>query len=175
MLDCGAGLGGASAAMRARGWLVKTLDIDPKFGTDIVADLRTYHYTGPRLDLLWVSAPCDEFAREFMPWSRTGKAPDPSIVQGGRRLIAECQPRYYVIENVVGAQWWIGKSDQHVGPFHLWTNLPPIGKPKLNTRNKESMSSSAAEERAKIPYALSLAVALTVETAIEMPLFAVRP
>lgn len=170
MLDLCAGLGGASQAMRTRGWTVWTLDYDAQFKTDIVADVRDYHWAGGALDLIWASPPCDEFAREFMPWSATGKTPSLELVDACKRIIAECRPRYYVIENVKGAQWHLGKADQKIDPFYLWTNLPPIGRPRLNMRRKENMSSSWAAERAMIPYALSEAVARTVEQQIQMVL-----
>lgn len=69
MLDLCCGLGGASKAMKERGWDVITVDIDPEFNPTIVADLRTFHYSGPRPDLVWASPPCTEFSKYSMPES----------------------------------------------------------------------------------------------------------
>src|SRR5574341_1069536 len=100
MFDSCCGLKGASRAMSERGWKIITLDNDPKFNPDIVADIREYHYKGPRPDLMWFSPPCNEFAREWMPWCRLDIAPDMSIVLACKRVIEETQPRFWVIENV---------------------------------------------------------------------------
>ena len=47
MLDLFSGLGGASKAMKERGWEVITVDNNPKFNPDICIDIREYHYSGP--------------------------------------------------------------------------------------------------------------------------------
>ncbi len=73
MLDLFAGLGGASQAMRARGWDVVTVDNDPRFGCTHTADLSTWGYEGPPVDLVWASPPCTEFSRVSMPWCRRPK------------------------------------------------------------------------------------------------------
>jgi hypothetical protein len=167
MLDLCAGLGGASQVMRARGWDVVTLDYDPAFGCDITADLRTWSWQGPRPRLVWGSPPCDEFAREFMPWSKTGATPSLDLVMAVRRVVEETQPDFWVLENVKGAARWLrpilGEPRQIVGPFYLWGNFPPLGVDMRRFRKKESYSSSQPAERAKVPYELSLAVAVACE------------
>lgn len=167
MLDLCSGLGGASQAMRDRGWQVVTVDIDERFNPDIVADLREWEWQGERPDLIWLSDPCTEFSRESMPWSRTGRAPDLSIVRAGLRVIERSQPTYWARENVRGSVPWVrpflGEPREIHGPFFLWGNFPPLGRPRLSMRNKESYSSAQTAERAKVPYALSLAMAISVE------------
>lgn len=174
MLDICAGLGGASQAMRARGWDVLTLDYDAAFECDVTADIRTWHYTGPRPDLIWCSPPCDDFARHWMPWQRkrlpADSRPSLELVNACKRLIAEVQPRYWVIENVRGAVPYLGQPQTVVGPFHLWGHFPNVGQPTLGGRKKESYSSKQKAERAKIPAALSEAMALAVERSLEFAL-----
>jgi hypothetical protein len=169
MLDLCSGLGGASRAMKQRGWQVVTLDIDPRFAPDVLADLREWSWPGERPDLIWASPPCTEFARESMPWSRTGNTPDMSIVNACRRIIAECDPRYWILENVRGAVPYLGKPSSIVGPFFLWGVFPPLGRIAVNWRKKESFSSKQRAERAMIPRQLSLAVALAVEGQSMLP------
>lgn len=168
MLDLCAGLGGASQAMRDRGWDVITLDNDPRFGCDITADLRGWEWHSPTPDLIWLSDPCTEFARESMPWCKTGATPDLSIFLAGMRVIRAARPRYWVRENVRGSARWvrphIGEPREIHGPFFLWGNFPPLGRPRMNMRNKESYSSSQAAERAKVPAALSAALAIAIES-----------
>lgn len=164
MLDLCAGLGGASQAMRDRGWDVVTLDNDPRFGCDITADLSTWHYHGPRPDLVWISPPCTEFARESMPWCRTGAAPDMTLMLAARRLVDEIEPRYWVLENVRGAVRYLGPPREIHGPFFLWGHFPSLGRPVLTMRKKESYGSDQQAERAMIPAALSTALALAIES-----------
>ena len=168
MLDLCAGLGGASQAMKERGWKVVTVDIDPSFNTNIVADITAWSWQGERPDLVWASPPCDEFARESMPWCKTGKTPDMTLVNACKRIIQECNPRYWVIENVRGAVPYLGQPRAIVGPFFLWGFFPPLSDFILEYRNKESMSSRAKAERARIPYRLSLEVAVAVEQQAEL-------
>lgn len=166
MLDLCCGLKGASAAMKDRGWQVVTLDIDPRFRPDIVADVRGWSWNGERVELIWASPPCTEFARESMPWSRTGNEPDMSIVLGCQRIIDEARPTFWAIENVRGAVSWLapylGRPAFVNFPWFLWGFFPALSIPHIQS-NKEKLSSRRKEERARIPYRLSLALALAVE------------
>lgn len=182
MVDLGAGLKGASQVMKARGWEVITLDIDPRFNCTITADVLTWNpldiwkYTNARqIDLLWFSMPCDEFSREFMPWSKTGKVPDMSLVLACLKIRDILQPKNWVCENVKGAikyfKPFLGNYRAHAGPFYLWGWFAPLGKVDMRTfRKKESYSSSAPAERAAIPYALSYSMAVAIESQVALPL-----
>lgn len=155
--------------MRDRNWAVITVDIDPCFEPDIVADIRSWSWRGRRPDLLWASPPCDEFSRELMPWSRTGKTPDLSIVKGCRRIVKECNPRYWIIENTRGALPYLvpylGKPAAVSYPYYLWGFFPQLPDGKREYRHKELLSSTAKAERARIPYELSALIAEVVEHA----------
>jgi len=63
---------------------------------------------------------------------------------------------------VKGAVPYLGQPRQRIGPYHLWGFFPDLAV-KLVKRNKESMSSSWAEERARIPGEISLALALAIQ------------
>lgn len=169
MLDLFAGLGGASAAMRDRGWEVVTVDVDPAFGCTVTADLSAWSWTGRRPDLVWASPPCTEFSREIMPWCRTGKPPSLDLVRAAVRVINECDPTWWVLENVRGACRWLlpvlGDHRASYGPYFLWGRFPPFAC-QVRKRNKESMSSSWKAERARIPYEVSEALARACETTI---------
>ena len=173
MLDLCSGLGGASAAMSNRGWSVIRVDIDPCFAPDVVANVREWSYEGSPPDLIWASPPCTEFSRESMPWCRTGKTPDMSIVLACKRIIQECNPRFWIIENVRGAIRWFqphfGEPAARYGPFYLWGHFPPLGDFCLDYRRKESYNSKQQAERAFIPYQLSFAVAQAVELQQPLP------
>ena len=166
MLDLCSGLKGASAAMVERGWQVISVDINPAFEPDIIADVRQWSYRGPPPDLVWASPPCNEFSREFLPWHRTGKAPDMSIAMACIRIIQEARPRYWCLESTRGGAIFLapilGRPREIHSPYYLWGIFPPLGLRKLTYRHKESYPSSAEALRAKIPYELSLAMAEAV-------------
>jgi hypothetical protein len=168
MLDLCAGLGGASQAMRERGWEVVTVDNDPRFGCTYTADLTTWEWHGPRPDLVWLSDPCTEFARESMPWSKTGKAPDLTLVRAGLRIIKATRPRYWVRGSAPWVRPLLGEPRQIVGPFYLWGRFPPLGVDMRGFRNKESYSSTQRAERACVPATISLALAVAVEQQQEL-------
>ena len=165
MLDLFAGLGGASAPMRDRGWSVVTVDHEPACAPSIVADVKTWHWNGPTPDLLWASPPCEEFAREFMPWSQTGTTPSLDLVTATLTLVASIQPRWWVLENVVGAQRYLGRAPRHYGAFYLWGWYPPFECDVRQFTFKESWSSMRAAERGRIPYTLGDALASAIEAA----------
>lgn len=167
MLDLFAGLGGASQAFRAAGWRVTSVDIDPQFEPHICVDVRRWRCIAiPPYDFAWASPPCDEFARESMPWCRTGKAPSMELVEAARRIIRESGARFWCIENVRGAVPYLGSPTETCGPFFLWHNMP-FRVAHYVAPFKERLSSSAAAERAKIPAALSLAVLCCVEMSMQ--------
>jgi hypothetical protein len=177
MLDLGAGLGGASQAMRGRDWKVVTMDIDPRFGTDVVADMLTWSWHGERPDLVWCSPPCTEFAKFAMPcWfpPTTLPKPDMNLVIACKRIIDECNPRFWIIENVRGAVPFftplLGAPAEVHSPYFLWGHFPPLGNVKRNTFGPKTkrLSSSARAKRAKIPQSLSLAIAEAIEYQMEL-------
>ncbi len=172
MLDIGSGLGGASQAMRERGWRVVTVDIDPTFQPDIVADMRTWSWQGERPDLVWGSPPCTEFAKFAMPcWYDPASLPPPdmTLVVACKRIIDECHPQFWIIENVRGAVSFfvplLGPPAEMHRPYFLWGHFPLLGNVRRKSwiRKTKDLPSTAKAERAKIPTSLSLAVALAIE------------
>lgn len=168
-IDLCCGLGGASAAWKARGWDVLTLDADPRFAADVTADVRAWSYRGPRPLLAWASPPCTEFSRSILPWIRDPKAPDMSILEGCLRVIRECDPVFWCLENVRGAVRWLapllGPPRRSHGPFFLWGNYPAFRcrVPPF----KERLSSARRAERAMVPYQLSDRLAAACERSLE--------
>jgi len=171
MLDLFAGLGGASSAMCTRNWELVTVDVTPCPGVvSHVQDVRTFIAPAGSFDLVWASPPCDEFARESMPWCKTGKAPSLDLVLEAKRIIDEVRPKYWVIENVRGSVKYIssvlGPWKAHVGPMFLWGEFPPdIEWPKV-TKYKQRYSGTQKALRSKVPFEVSEALAVAVETAL---------
>ncbi len=156
--------------MRDRGWDVITVDADPTFCCTHTADLLTWSYSGPAVDLVWASPPCTEFSRDFLPWLR-GKFPPPSLdlVKAAMRIIAEVNPIWWVIENVRGAVRWLtpllGKRTTQVGQAFLWGDFPDLGRVRV-AAHKERLSSKRRAERSAIPYPISLALAVACESSL---------
>lgn len=98
-------------------------------------------------------------------WCRTGKAPALDLWQAAHAQIAR---RWWVVENVRGAQAWVGKATLHLGPFYLWTNIPAGAfagvpreakfwgayKQRIDGRNR----AKAGRERGAIPQIVAKAV-----------------
>lgn len=185
-LDLCCGLGGWTAGLVARGWVVKGVDIDPAFRAQypgswfVAGDVRKF--TGAHLaksracKLVCASPPCHEFSRHDQPWTRARNPPlpDNSIWQAFVRIAGELKAPL-ILENVRGAQAFMGSAVWHCGPYYLWGDVPalmPHFFPKKGFywwgtagdragrgapyRDKKSRSSTARAERSKIPIELAL-------------------
>lgn len=170
MIDLCCGLKGASEPFRLKKWDIITLDIEPLFNPDIIADVRSWQYSGPHVNFIWASPPCDDYSRTSMPWTRARhpQSPDMSIFLGCLRVIKQIKADYWLLENVRGAvpyfMPFIGKPRLISGPFYLWGFFPDIPKIKLAYKKKESFGSKQKELRAKIPFKLANSVALAIES-----------
>jgi site-specific DNA-cytosine methylase len=168
MIDLFAGLGGASAAMRARRWEVVTVDLDPQFGCDVTGDIRRFHWIGRRPDLVWASPPCVQFSRSDLPWIRSSDAPSLELVQATLDWIAAVRPRWWVVENVRGAIRWVkpllGEPRHQARPWFLWGEFPPIRFAPGHWKRCRAVRNAA--RRAAVPLALSHALAVAIESTL---------
>ena len=171
MLDLFSGLGGASYAMKERGWEVITVELNPDFKPDICTDITGWSWSGPRPDLVWASPPCTEFSKASLPksWAcnRTPPCPDVGLMLQAKRIIEECNPRYWVIENVRGAKPffgpWLGKPRKEVGSRILWGEFPIFDTPKVYGKWRLAPAKDRAARRSKIPPGISWALCLAIE------------
>lgn len=119
----------------------------------VLQDMLTVHGSQFKdADCFVFSPPCTEFSYMAMPWSRgkriaralRGQDEFPDNYTGSRTLpelkalfyacwriqIEACHAarRYIpmIIENVCGAQPWVGRSRWHYGSFHLWGDVPAL-------------------------------------------------
>lgn len=193
MLDLFCGLGGASAAMRERGWTVIGVDSRAELEPDVIADVRTYEYSGPAVDLVWASPPCVEFAKtDKRCWYPDAPTPSMELVDAALRIIAQVQPGAWLLENVRGARPWfrahVGPGGLKLGapvlqspPLYLWGSPPPgLLLPSLGRGHKEYQSRRSSDPRARrlktddrrrqlravVPYCISYAVARAVERSV---------
>ena len=183
-LDLCCGKGGWAKGLIDAGWEVVGVDVEERFraeypGRFYCGDVRDVPLGVARFlfQLVVASPPCQEFSRHDQPWTlkRNPPPPDTSIWEACVRIAAECGAPL-ILENVRGAQKFMGRAKWHCGPFYLWGDVPAL-MPKLVQarkgfewwgkggergreigvyRTKESRSISAVAERSMVPYDLAL-------------------
>jgi hypothetical protein len=154
-IDLFCGLGGWTEGFLAEGWDVVGFDNhrhvygDKKYPAQLVLqDVLTLdgrQFQTARV--IVASPPCQEFSYMAMPWSRAkqiagalrGEIPFPDPYTGSRTVeeltalfraslrIAEEAHIPVVIENVKGAQPWVGEARAHFGSFYLWGSIGSVG------------------------------------------------
>ena len=150
-IDLFCGLGGWSEGLLAEGYRVVGFDLERHVYGDhaypaqlVLQDVLTIH--GRQFKdaaLIVASPPCQEYSYMAMPWSRA-KAIEADYKAGRRdvkqltalfdacfriqRQASEAAGRHIplVVENVRGAQKWVGRSRFHFGSFHLWGDVPAL-------------------------------------------------
>lgn len=152
VLDLFSGINGWGDTARARGHDVIGIDLDPRLPATIHANLLTWNpQTLPwRPDLILASPPCEGFSVMVIGrnWSKDGQVREPKtdsarlaidLVRATRRIIAELQPAYFVIENPramlrkmpeVGdlerrTVTYCHYGEQRMKPTDLWGGFPP--------------------------------------------------
>ena len=148
MVDLCAGLGGASEAMvRSNKWSVLRIDNNPLLADVpfmVMADVKQMqgqvksHAGIEKIDLVWASPPCLAFSGGYSsPKSIASREiglenykPDLSLARAIKNIIDTVQPKYWVVENVVGSIRYLteifGEPRQIIGPYVLWGNFPFI-------------------------------------------------
>lgn len=165
-LDLYCGLGGWAEGFIAEGWRVVGVDkadFSKQYpGEFICADVLTWRgWMTLRPRVVLASAPCEEYSRHAMPWTRAKNPPQPNLkLWHCAEFIAAMLEVPLVLENVRAAQAWHGPSKMNCGPFHLWGDVPAI-VPVFSGRKKESYGSHQRAERAKVPLHLARWIART--------------
>lgn len=152
VLDLFSGLGGWSAAFKARGHDVTTVEIDPRFGATITADILTLtpeDLRGP-WDVILASPPCEGFSVMNIGrnWHKDGDVRTPKtdsarlglrLVEHALYLIRELKPTYWVMENPRGmlrkmpcvepferrTVTYCQYGERRQKPTDLWGGFPP--------------------------------------------------
>jgi hypothetical protein len=155
VFDLYCGLGGWSEAFIAQGYRACGFDVEAHdYGTGaypgelVVRDVRSL--TGAELVKQYgvpvcivASPPCQEFSYMAMPWTKAKKK-EKEILQNPaerarltdlfnqcfriQREVSKCAGKYVpvIIENVRGAQKWVGKARWNFGSFYLWGDVPAL-------------------------------------------------
>jgi hypothetical protein len=140
-IDLYAGLGGWTEGLLAEGYRVVGFDIERHvYGSArypaqlVLQDVLTLH--GAQFKdaaLIVASPPCQAYSYRAMPW-RWAKAlppPDNTLFEACFRIqheACEAAGRHIplVVENVRGAQKWVGRARWHFGSFYLWGDVPAL-------------------------------------------------
>lgn len=97
-------------------------------------DVRSLHGSQFRAAAVIVaSPPCQAYSYRAMPWSRAKALPPPDNTLFNecfriQREASEAAGRYIplIVENVRGAQKWVGRAAWHYGSFYLWGDVPAL-------------------------------------------------
>ena len=151
-IDLFCGLGGWTEGLLAEGYRVVGFDIEAHDYGDgkcypaqlVIQDVLTIHGSQFKdAALIVASPPCQEYSYMAMPWSRA-KAIAAQYRSGARdtkkltalfdacfriqREAIEAAGHFIpmVVENVRGAQPWVGKAKWNYGSFYLWGDVPAL-------------------------------------------------
>jgi hypothetical protein len=150
-IDLYCGLGGWSEGFLAEGWDCIGFDTERHdYGTGgypgqlVLQDVLTLHGSQfKNAHCIVCSPPCQEYSYMAMPWTR-GKAIAAEYRSGKRdvakltalfdacfriqREASEAAGRHIplIVENVKGAQPWVGRAAWHFGSFYLWGDIPAL-------------------------------------------------
>jgi len=135
-IDLYCGLGGWAEGFLAEGYDVIGFDIErrPYPGQLALQDVMTIHVSQFRdAAVIVASPPCQEYSYRAMPWKRAKALPPPSNELWDacfriQREASEAAEHYIpmVVENVRGAQKWLGRARWHYGSYYLWGDVPAL-------------------------------------------------
>jgi hypothetical protein len=135
-IDLYCGLGGWAEGFLADGYDVIGFDIEirPYPGHLVIQDARSLHGSQfKNASVIVASPPCQEYSYRAMPWKRARALPPPSNELFDtcfrlQREACEAAGRYIpmVVENVKGAQPWVGPAKWHYGSYFLWGDVPAL-------------------------------------------------
>ena len=144
-IDLFCGLGGWAEGFLAEGWDVIGFDIERHDygkggypGQLVLQDVLTLDGAQFKdADCIVASPPCQAYSYRAMPWRRakTLPPPDNALFDACFRIQREANTNeadpsgFYipiVVENVRGAQKWVGRAKWHYGSFYLWGDVPAL-------------------------------------------------
>ncbi len=143
-IDLFCGLGGWTDGLLAEGWDMIGFDIEQHIYGEhrypaqlVLQDVLTLHGSQFRdAALIVASPPCQAYSYRAMPWKRAKALPPPdnTLFEACFRIqreACEAAGRHIplIVENVRGAQKWVGRARWNYGSFYLWGDVPALMPP----------------------------------------------
>src|SRR6516164_4424609 len=143
-IDLFCGLSGWGHGLHAEGFEVIGFDIEdmhaslgverPPWFQLVLQDVLTLHGRQFRdTTLIVASPPCQAYSYRAMPWKRAKALPPPDnrlfeVCFRIQREASEAAGRHIplIVENVRGAQKWVGRARWNFGSFYLWGYVPAL-------------------------------------------------
>jgi hypothetical protein len=143
-IDLFCGLFGWGEALAAEGYDVIGFDLEDmrgQFGFHrlphtqlVIQDVLTLHGSQFKdAALIVASPPCQAYSYRAMPWKRAKSLPPPdnTLFEACFRIqkeACEAAGRHVplIVENVRGAQKWVGRARWNFGSFYLWGDVPAL-------------------------------------------------
>jgi hypothetical protein len=140
-IDLFCGLGGWTEGLLEEGYDVIGFDIERhEYGEMrypaqlVIQDVLTLHGSQFKTAALIVaSPPCQAYSYRAMPWKRAKALPPPdnTLFEACFRIqreACEAADRHIplIVENVRGAQPWVGRARWNFGSFYLWGDVPAL-------------------------------------------------
>jgi hypothetical protein len=140
-VDLFCGLGGWTEGLLSEGYRVIGFDIERHVYGDhrypaqlVLQDVTTIDGAQFKdVDLIVASPPCQAYSYRAMPWKRAKALgpPDNTLFDACFRIQREAcaaAGRHIpmVVENVRGAEKWVGRARWHYGSFYLWGDVPAL-------------------------------------------------
>ena len=113
----------------------------------VLQDVRTLHGSQFKsATLIVASPPCQAYSYRAMPWSRAKALPPPdnTLFEECFRIQREASEAAgkripLIVENVRGAQKWVGRARWNFGSFYLWGDVPALMPMTLRGRKNEEL------------------------------------
>jgi hypothetical protein len=140
-IDLFCGLGGWTEGLLAEGYDVIGFDIERhEYGEHrypaqlVIQDVLTLHGSQfADAALIVASPPCQAYSYRAMPWKKAKALPPPdnTLFEACFRIQREAcaaAGRHVplIVENVRGAQRWLGRARWNYGSFYLWGDVPAL-------------------------------------------------
>ena len=140
-IDLFCGLGGWTEGLLAEGFTVIGFDIEQHIYGEhkypaqlVIQDVLTLQGSQFKTAALIVaSPPCQAYSYRAMPWKRAKALPPPdnSLFEACFRIQREASEAAghhipLVVENVRGAQKWVGRARWRYGSFYFWGDTPAL-------------------------------------------------